>query len=67
MTSSISFNPATNGVFSPPPPHNEPVLEYTPGSPMKGYLKLALEEMANREADVPMRIGGESVRSSAIL
>jgi 1-pyrroline-5-carboxylate dehydrogenase len=64
MTSSISFNPATNGVFSPPPPHNEPVLEYTPGSPMKGYLKLALEEMANREADVPMRIGGESVRSS---
>jgi 1-pyrroline-5-carboxylate dehydrogenase len=33
---------------------------------MKGYLKLALEEMANREADVPMRIGGESVRSSEL-
>jgi 1-pyrroline-5-carboxylate dehydrogenase len=59
----LSFNPATNGVFSPPPPVNEPVLEYTPGSPMKGYLKLALEEMSSREADVPLRIGGEAVKT----
>ena len=63
MTSSVSFSPATNGVFSPPPPHNEPVLEYTPGSPHKGYLKLALEEMSGRQADVPLRIGGEAVRT----
>ena len=63
MTSSVSFSPATNGVFSPPPPHNEPVLEYTPGSPHKGYLKLALEEMSSRQADVPLRIGGEAVRT----
>lgn len=63
MTSSLSINPATNGVFSPPPPVNEPVLDYTPGSPMKGYLKLALEEMSNREADVPLRIGGEAVKT----
>ncbi len=63
MTTHLSFNPATNGVFSPPPPLNEPVQEYTPGSPQKGYLKLALEEMANRQADVPLRIGGEAVRT----
>lgn len=63
MTSSLSLNPATNGVFSPPPPLNEPAEDYMPGSPAKGYLKLALEEMSQRHTEVPLRIGGETVRT----
>ena len=63
MSTPLSFHPASNGVFSPPPPQNEPVFEYTPGSEAKGHLKLALAQMSDQETEVTIRIGGDSVRT----
>lgn len=51
------------GYFSYPLPANEPVLQYAPGSNEKQMLKKALAEMKKKEIDVPMYIGGKSVRT----
>lgn len=44
-------------------PANEPVLNYAPGSPEKKRLKEALAELKNTEADIPMYIGSQEVRT----
>lgn len=51
------------GYFSYPLPANEPVLQYAPGSNEKLMLKKTLLEMKKKEIDVPMYIGGKSVRT----
>lgn len=51
------------GFFHVPYPKNEPVLSYAPGSKERVALKKALEEARSREADIPMYIGGEQVRT----
>ncbi|MGN6420467.1 MAG: L-glutamate gamma-semialdehyde dehydrogenase [Pseudobacter sp.] len=51
------------GYFSYPMPANEPVLNYAPGSPEKKRLKDALAELKNTEADIPMYIGSQEVRT----
>ncbi len=51
------------GYFSYPIPLNEPVLNYSPGSPERAALKKALAELKNEEIDIPMYIGGEEVRT----
>lgn len=51
------------GYFSYPMPANEPVLSYAPGSPEKKRLKEVLAELKNTQADIPMYIGAEEVRS----
>ncbi len=63
MSTPLSFNPATNGVFAPPPPLNEPVFEYLPGSDAKVNLKLALAQMSEQETEVTLKIGGESIKT----
>jgi len=52
-----------NGIFRVPQPKNEPLLGYGPGSWEKTALKARLREMLRTEAEVPMIIGGEEVRS----
>ena len=52
-----------NGFFNPPAPVNEPVLDYSPGSPEKIALKAALKVARAKVIDVPMYIGGEEVRT----
>ncbi|MEQ8243271.1 L-glutamate gamma-semialdehyde dehydrogenase [Fulvivirga sp.] len=52
-----------NGVYQIPAVANEPVLSYTAGSPEKLALKKALEEARSKQADIPMYIGGEEVRT----
>ncbi|MFO8175957.1 MAG: hypothetical protein R6T96_16855, partial [Longimicrobiales bacterium] len=42
---------------------NEPVFDYTPGSPEKAELKKKLEEMAGQVVDIPLIIGGEEIRT----
>jgi len=49
------------GIFQVPPPANEPVKSYAPGSPEKQALKAAIADMRNRTVDIPMYIGGEKV------
>ncbi len=51
------------GYFHYPTPANEPVLNYAPGSPEKAALKKALAALKEQEADIPMYIGGEEVRT----
>jgi 1-pyrroline-5-carboxylate dehydrogenase len=48
----------------PPPPHNEPVRAYAPGSPERAELKAELERMRGEVADIPMVIGGAEVRTT---
>jgi 1-pyrroline-5-carboxylate dehydrogenase len=51
------------GIFRPPPPRNEPVRDYAPGSQEREALKQRLTEMRNERLDIPSIIGGEEVRS----
>lgn len=51
------------GFYQIPVPRNEPVLTYSPGSRERKLLKEALDEARSREADIPMYIGGEEVRT----
>lgn len=44
-----------------PPPVNEPVLTYAPGTPERAELEKTLAEMAGSAIDLPHVIGGEEV------
>jgi 1-pyrroline-5-carboxylate dehydrogenase len=46
-----------------PPPQNEPVRSYAPGSAERASLKARLKAMAAETIDIPLVIGGEDVRS----
>jgi 1-pyrroline-5-carboxylate dehydrogenase len=47
-----------------PPPGNEPVLSYAPGSPERKALKDELLRLAGEKLEIPMVIGGERVRGT---
>lgn len=51
----------TDALFQVPPPVNEPVYNYAPGSPEKTALKLAIAEAKAQTKDIPMYIGGQHV------
>ena len=51
------------GLFRPPPPQNEPVKDYAPGSPEREELRVRLEQMRSETIDLPLVIGGEEVRT----
>jgi 1-pyrroline-5-carboxylate dehydrogenase len=51
------------GIFRPPPPVNEPVRDYAPGSPERESLQARIRQMENERLDVPLVIGGEEVRT----
>jgi 1-pyrroline-5-carboxylate dehydrogenase len=51
------------GYFNYPMPVNEPVLNYAPGSKEREILKNTLAELKGQQADIPMYIGGEEVRT----
>ncbi|MFO0548273.1 MAG: L-glutamate gamma-semialdehyde dehydrogenase [Polyangiaceae bacterium] len=48
---------------TPPPPKNEPVRAYAPGSAERASLKAELARMSSEAVDIPMRIGAEDVRT----
>jgi 1-pyrroline-5-carboxylate dehydrogenase len=51
------------GIFRPPPPVNEPVRSYAPGSPERAELQARLASMAGERIHIPMVIGGERVET----
>jgi 1-pyrroline-5-carboxylate dehydrogenase len=53
----------THGTFRVPPPQNEPVKGYAPGSPEKSALKRQLSALAAEEIEVPLVIDGREVRT----
>ena len=57
------MNLMNNAVINTPPPINEPVLDYAPGSLEKKALKAALAEAASQELEIPLVIGGERVET----
>ena len=52
------------GIYKVPVPKNEIVLTYAPGTKEREDLKKALSEARSHEADIPMYIGSEEVRSN---
>ncbi len=54
---------SAHGIFSVPPPVNEPVLAYAPGSPERAALQERLATMGAERVHLPMVIGGERVES----
>ncbi len=49
-----------------PPPVNEPVLSYAPGSPEKARLKAELARQAGEVVEIPCVIGGERVTTGQL-
>jgi 1-pyrroline-5-carboxylate dehydrogenase len=56
-----------NGIRHVPPPVNEPVKSYAPGSPEKAELKRRLAAMSAECADIPAVIGGREVRTGDLV
>jgi 1-pyrroline-5-carboxylate dehydrogenase len=57
------MNLINNAVIDIPLPHNEPVLNYAPGSPERTKLQDALAELKRQEIEVPLIIGGEEIKT----
>ncbi len=55
-----------NGQFHIPPPRNEPVLSYAPGSAERAALEERLRELSSGELEIPLVIGGREVRTGRI-
>jgi 1-pyrroline-5-carboxylate dehydrogenase len=56
-----------SGTRRVPPPTNEPIKGYAPGSPERAALKSRLTEMAGERAEMPIIIGGEDVHTGELL
>jgi 1-pyrroline-5-carboxylate dehydrogenase len=55
----VSFN----GHRRVPPPVNEPIRQYAPGSPERASLKARLAAMAGETIDIPLVLGGKEIRT----
>ena len=60
------MNLMNNAVINTPYPNNEPVLDYAPGSPEKQALKAALADLASREIEIPLVIGGKRIETGRL-
>jgi 1-pyrroline-5-carboxylate dehydrogenase len=60
MASSIV---AFNGRRRVPPPVNEPIRSYAPGSPERASIKARLKQMAGERVEIPLFIGGKEVKT----
>ncbi|MES2177413.1 MAG: L-glutamate gamma-semialdehyde dehydrogenase [Gemmatimonadota bacterium] len=54
---------AFSGTRRVPPPVNEPVKSYAPGTPERAALKSRLASMAKEHIDIPIIIGGQEIRT----
>jgi 1-pyrroline-5-carboxylate dehydrogenase len=57
------MNLLNNAILKVPTPVNEPVYSYAPGTPERDLLKAALEEITNKQVEIPLIIGGKEVRT----
>jgi 1-pyrroline-5-carboxylate dehydrogenase len=55
-----------SGTRRVPPPVNEPVKSYAPGSPERAALKDRLASMAKERVDIPIVIGGKEIRTGDV-
>ena len=54
-----------NGHRRVPPPVNDPIRSYAPGTPERASLKARLKAMAGETIDIPLFIGGKEVRTGS--
>jgi 1-pyrroline-5-carboxylate dehydrogenase len=54
-----------NGHRRIPPPVNDPIKTYAPGSPERASIKARLSSMAAETVDIPLVIGGKAVTTGA--
>ncbi len=54
---------SSHGIFTPPPPVNEPINSYAPGTPERAALQARLREMEHERISIPMVIGGKDVHT----
>jgi len=59
------LNAVFNGHRRVPPPVNEPIRSYAPGTPERASLKAKLRAMAGEKVDMPLIIGGKEVKTGA--
>ena len=52
-----------SGTSRVPPPENEPVHSYAPGTSERDALKSALKRVGSERPDIPIIIGGEEIRT----
>jgi 1-pyrroline-5-carboxylate dehydrogenase len=52
-----------SGIRRVPPPVNEPVRSYAPGSPERASLKTRLAAMSTEQPEIPLIIGGKEIRT----
>jgi 1-pyrroline-5-carboxylate dehydrogenase len=52
-----------SGIPNIPPPKNEPVLGYLPGSPERAALKSMLSRVGSETIEIPIVIGGREIRT----
>jgi 1-pyrroline-5-carboxylate dehydrogenase len=55
-----------NGIFSVPQVSNEPLSDYSPGSPARASLKRELKRQAGMVVDIPVFIGGQAIETGKI-
>jgi len=55
-----------NGNRRVPPPVNEPVKSYAPGSPERAELKTRLRSMSSERTDIPLIIGGQEIHTGEL-
>ncbi|HYM23341.1 MAG TPA: L-glutamate gamma-semialdehyde dehydrogenase, partial [Vicinamibacterales bacterium] len=54
---------AFNGRRRVPPPFNDPIRSYAPGTPERTALKARLKAMAGEQVEIPLIIGGKEVKT----
>ncbi|HEY2435030.1 MAG TPA: L-glutamate gamma-semialdehyde dehydrogenase [Vicinamibacterales bacterium] len=59
----LTLHAAFAGVRQVPPPVNEPIHSYAPGTPQRAELKARLTSMASEKIDIPVIIGGKEIRT----
>ncbi len=53
----------SNAILKVPPPRNEPVYDYAPGSPERSVLQAATKDMLGKEIEIPIIVGGKEIRT----
>ena len=53
------------GHFAPPPPRNEPILDYRPGSPERAHLQAELQRQSMRVREIVPRVAGRRLPTGA--
>jgi 1-pyrroline-5-carboxylate dehydrogenase len=54
------------GIFRPPPPQNEPVRSFAPGTPERASLQVRLAQMKAERIEIPCVIGGKDVKTGTL-